>query len=321
MGRCEPSPAGILGVLVAVAAFGCDSRPEVARSPRAPTAEEMPARVKVAGGRALVGFVQGVIRESQDLGRFQMSKHPTTLAEYRACRNAGACSEPPLNECVPSRPTPVHRSTLDAKLERLPATCVGAEAAAQHCAWLGGRLPTIGEWFLAARGPDPQRYPWGAEPPRCAQHPLGLGSAAEGEKPGGGDPTPEKEQGEGCAPFDRLPKLFRVGMHPKSASPSGLQDALLAPGELVASQRESPFAACQFPYVGCVVHGATPGSIDGVEPVLAESAEAPAEPKGGGRQGEGKRQGKGARSETKGRPQLGRVRHAYAYRCVWEEKP
>lgn len=84
------------------------------------------------------------------LGAFAIDRYETTVAEYRACVDAGACSLDPLiagDERYLSRELPI-----------VNVTWYEAEA---HCRWRGGRLPTEAEWERAARGADRRRWPWG----------------------------------------------------------------------------------------------------------------------------------------------------------------
>jgi formylglycine-generating enzyme required for sulfatase activity len=54
-----------------------------------------------------------------------------------------------------------------AGFERLPVTLVTWLAAHLYCRSVGKRLPTEGEWELAARGPEGRPFPWGKDGPSC----------------------------------------------------------------------------------------------------------------------------------------------------------
>ncbi|WP_206026115.1 SUMF1/EgtB/PvdO family nonheme iron enzyme [Roseimicrobium sp. ORNL1] len=47
------------------------------------------------------------------------------------------------------------------ELKDHPVTQISGTDAAAYCAWLGGRLPTLPEWEVAARAGKTTRYPWG----------------------------------------------------------------------------------------------------------------------------------------------------------------
>jgi formylglycine-generating enzyme required for sulfatase activity len=47
------------------------------------------------------------------------------------------------------------------ELKDHPVTQISGADAAAYCAWLGGRLPTLPEWEIAARAGKTTRYPWG----------------------------------------------------------------------------------------------------------------------------------------------------------------
>src|SRR5690606_12662095 len=110
------------------------------------------------------------------------------------------------------------------------ALCVGVDNARAYCAWSGGRLPTLSEWLLAARGRSPQRFSWGDDAPSCEQHPLAK--VAPADRAAGVERVREAREDETeCGEGREL--LFRVGMHVAGASPSGVEDILLASGELI----------------------------------------------------------------------------------------
>lgn len=64
-----------------------------------------------------------------------------------------------------------------------------------------------------------------------------------------------------------LDPSFAVGRHPAAASPFGVEDVLLAPGELIAPSADSPMQACSAPFAACVAYGGRPGAIDSAAPL------------------------------------------------------
>lgn len=84
------------------------------------------------------------------LSAFAIDRHETTVAEYRACIAASACSLAPLiagDDRYISDATPIVNVTWD--------------EAQNYCRWRRGRLPSEAEWERAARGDDARRWPWG----------------------------------------------------------------------------------------------------------------------------------------------------------------
>jgi formylglycine-generating enzyme required for sulfatase activity len=59
------------------------------------------------------------------------------------------------------------RFVARADFERLPVTLVTWLGAHLYCKGVGKRLPTEGEWELAARGLERRPFPWGKDVPRC----------------------------------------------------------------------------------------------------------------------------------------------------------
>jgi len=200
---------------------------------------------------------------------------------------------------------------------------VGEKQAEAYCQSVNGRLPTLDEWLLAARGSSPRRFSWGDQPPaRCDQHPfaaqlvsnLHTGDPRAMEGCSAADVTQDKRTPETSAPDKRPPdgqlgndvgkegirkvdlgqvnlgkvdpskvgkpnpsqlglrkkELSKddiaVGKHSTGASPSGIEDVLLTPGELLRGEKNGQFAACSRADGHCVVFGMDPGAIDGVQP-------------------------------------------------------
>ncbi|MBW2703519.1 MAG: SUMF1/EgtB/PvdO family nonheme iron enzyme [Deltaproteobacteria bacterium] len=91
---------------------------------------------------------------------FLMNRTEVTVRQYRACVEAGACTEPDKgwtfgNWGVPGR-------------DEHPVNCVDWFQASAYCQWLGVRLPSEAEWEYAARSAGQDiTYPWGDELATC----------------------------------------------------------------------------------------------------------------------------------------------------------
>ncbi len=208
--------------------------------------------VRVSGGVATLGFSYGMLRAQRRVEPFRISAHPITREQYATCVRVGVCSAAKLDTCDTTRETPSSQAM---------ALCVGTENAQRFCAWQGARLPLLGEWLLAARGPAIQRFPWGDTAASCRQHPR-----ADDEKQAPLLPPANLAQGrrllskEAC---DARPLgLLEVGAHPAGGSTSGMQDVLLAPRELLGGDNAAPFTQCGTDGVPCTLHGLLPASID-----------------------------------------------------------
>ena len=217
----------------------------------------LPELVSVARGTTTYGFFASRERVPVEVDAFRIAKRPTTVAEYKKCVAAGACSEPANDACiVRGEGGSLGAPTYDIQgAERLPVTCVGIAQAKAYCSWVGGALPTVTQWLTAARGREVARFAWGNKLPRC-EHRPDVGPAPRGTPCG-------NPQGSS----------FAVGDHAAGASPFGVEDVLLAPGELIAPSADSPLSSCTSPFAACVAYGARPGAIDSAAPLDGVGAE------------------------------------------------
>ena len=165
--------------------------------------EEIGVRNRVACVRDVVES-EGPQRKVY-LSPFSIDRVEVTVAAWRACVQAGACSPAPL-------------AIADGRflLPNLPISSVTWAEADQYCAWRGARLPTEAEWERAARGTDGRVWPWGnLLKPNAFNHGRFVGSDDIGSdffaliRPDAGD----------GATF-----LAPVGSHPDGASPEGVLD-------------------------------------------------------------------------------------------------
>jgi formylglycine-generating enzyme required for sulfatase activity len=225
-------------VLMMVGALGCSETPS-AKSVRAPRPDEIPTSVGVAGGKLVAGFKDGKVRSEKALEPFRITKHPVTVAQYKACIAAGACTIPESNLAACEAPQHDAFGATFGGAGALPMTCVRPAQAEVYCKWVGGALPTSDQWMLAARGQNPQRHAWGDDAPSCAQHPFAT------------------REGQSCVREGTL----EIGNHPKARSVAGLEDVLSTPSELLRGDESSAFGACSARLGGCVVTGTSPGEI------------------------------------------------------------
>ncbi len=129
------------------------------------------------------------------LDEYWIDQTEVTNAQYRACFEAGVCSEAAVwsNEELDGDRQPV---------------LVSWQAATTYCEWVDTRLPTEAEWEKAVRGTDGRKWPWGNE---FEDNRANL----NGDEDGYGATAP-------------------VGSFPGDASPYGLLDAVGNAGEWVS---------------------------------------------------------------------------------------
>ncbi len=146
-----------------------------------------------------------------DLDAVCVQKTEVSVALYRACMEAGACTGTPDDTSADSfcnwTPTASTR-------ENHPINCISWSEAKELCeVWLGADLLTEAQWEKAARGEDGRTYPWGNVPaPSCDQCNFDVDGS-------GGSNT------LGCGQMTQGPGTWEVASQPESgASPYGVQD-------------------------------------------------------------------------------------------------
>ncbi len=96
-----------------------------------------------------------------EMSAYYIDKYEVTNAQYRACQNAGVCTEPYV---IDSSRYPNYY--YDPAYQNFPVIWVSWNQANTFCQWAGKKLPTEAQWEKAARGETYRKYPWGDTDPQ-----------------------------------------------------------------------------------------------------------------------------------------------------------
>jgi hypothetical protein len=249
-----------LALLVALTLVGCDHD-----NPPVHTVQGDVERISISGSSVVVGFQAGKLRMPTKVADFAITPEPVTLSQYAACRKAGACPALQASSGADASNTDA-TDAADADATDVAdevARGITIEGASSFCSWVGGSLPTLPQWLLAARGSSPQRFAWGEHMPTCAEHPRGLNvraTAAANVRDEAVARTRAAAAYEPCG--SSVSSRFAVNQHPAGTSGHGLKDVLLTSSELLAKDSDSIFGSCRGKTGTCEVFGSVPGAID-----------------------------------------------------------
>lgn len=264
MGRIDQGVSTHVVLLFCIALIGCDgdaTKTKIARG-------EI-ERIPISASAVTVGFQSGKLRNSERLQRFEITPLPVTASQYAACVKAKGCPATAVTQdsttSTENDPDSADTSPDSNEQEVVAevARGVSVDGAKAFCSWVGGTLPTLPQWLLAARGVAPQRFAWGEHLATCKEHPNGVNlreDAAEGERD---RRIARSRAAASYAPCgSSVSSRFAVDKHPASTSASGLKDTLLASAELLAKFPTSIFGSCRGTDGFCEVFGSVPGAID-----------------------------------------------------------
>ncbi|CAN0565396.1 unnamed protein product, partial [Laminaria digitata] len=122
--------------------------------------------VSVPAGEFYMGCNERVDSECGDdekpgktvhVGAFRIDTTEVTVAAYKKCVDAGACSSGNFRTKSESKYCNWGHSGRGTH----PMNCVNWAGADKYCKWVGKRLPSEKEWEKAARGTDGRKYAWG----------------------------------------------------------------------------------------------------------------------------------------------------------------
>jgi hypothetical protein len=127
--------------------------------PIAPQASASSAAVGNGSGTSPCPSAMVLIPGGSRIEEFCIDRLEVSVGNYRTCVEAGVCTPPPDLDMGTY-------SNLKTRIvefpEHYPMNLTTWEYAIQYCEWRGLRLPTVEEWFWAARGREERRnYPLG----------------------------------------------------------------------------------------------------------------------------------------------------------------
>ncbi len=129
--------------------------------------------VRISGGTFTMGGTLGdddqLPAHEVTVPSFEMWRTEVTVAQYRACVEAGVCPEPGWGQAFANWNEPLR--------DDHPVNLVNWYDSRTFCSWIGARLPTEAEWEFAARGVEGRTYPWGEEHPTCDRVVMDAGGA------------------------------------------------------------------------------------------------------------------------------------------------
>jgi len=88
------------------------------------------------------------------------TKTEITVGQYIECEQAGVCQN--NSNVEKANGTACNRMHLERKDH--PMNCIDWNMAKDMCDWIGGRLPTLDEWYVEASNGKDDIYPWGKSP-------------------------------------------------------------------------------------------------------------------------------------------------------------
>lgn len=157
-----------LGVLAAFSLVACAN----GERPSKRSVGSNTDRISIDGSSVTVGFESGKLRQNVTVRAFDITRTPVTATQYALCAKARVCRPSPAAEKADT-PAVEEPGAAPPDGETI-AEGISTSDARDYCAWVGGKLPSLSQWLLAARGPSPQRFAWGNRLATCDEHPGGV---------------------------------------------------------------------------------------------------------------------------------------------------